>query len=279
MRKERDVITHNLSSARANSVLADDIDGSHLIKRTFQSHVDGIEDWYALMPPSTSGRLDNTLVVYLHGMGSSFIEPFIYPAGETISHALISKYANVCLLSCNYRKETSWGNDAALADITQNIRHIVNQYPFKRIVLMGTSMGGYSVLNYAAVAPNDIKEKLCGIVSVEGAGDLKELSTISQNASVPAAIIASMGGTPEQQPANYEKRNFFQNLSGLPKTVRIAVVSAKEDTIVPAELQRKLVQTLEGEHYAVKLFEVEGRHGVPPAPIYLQGLEFALGAG
>ena len=55
-------MAHNLSSVRANAVLADNYDSTQMVKRTFQSHVDGVEDWYALMPPSASGRLDNTLV-------------------------------------------------------------------------------------------------------------------------------------------------------------------------------------------------------------------------
>ena len=138
-------------------------------------------------------------------------------------------------------------------------------------------MGGYTALYYGAVAPADIKEKLCGIVSVEGTGDLKELCQRSKQNAVAAAIVASLGGTPEQAAANYQSRNFFTHMSGLPKNVRVSVVSAKADTIVPPDLQRSIVEAMQREHYPVKLIELKGAHGVPPAPVYIDALEFALG--
>src|SRR6202030_38276 len=99
--------------------------------------------------------------------------------------------------------DSSWGSEAAMSDITQNIREVLQQFPIKNIILTGTSMGGCMVLTYATQAPPDIKEKLRGIVSVEGAGDLAKLYDKTANAHVKMALAAMMGGSPPQAQAEY----------------------------------------------------------------------------
>ena len=278
MKRERNIMAQNLTAVRAQNVITDEVDSGQVVRRKFASLADGQEDWYALMPPTISGRMDNTLVVYLHGMGSTYLEPFTCPEGQPIAQAIAMRYPDVCLLSCNYRKEASWGTDLAMSDITQNIREVMQQYPIKRIVLMGTSMGGCTVLTYATQAPSDIKEKLAGIVSVEGAGSLKALYEMSENDSVKAAIAGSLGGTYSQVPAVYERKSFLPNINGLPKSVHVAIVSAKADHIVPPPLQEQIRDALDAGHYPAKMISIEAGHGAPPAPIYVQALEFALGS-
>ena len=67
------------------------------------------------------------------------------------------------------------------------------------------------------------------------------------------------------------------NINGLAGNVKVAVVSAKDDDIVPPELQKKIVEELTNRHQPVKLIEVEGGHGTPPSSVYKQALEFAKG--
>jgi pimeloyl-ACP methyl ester carboxylesterase len=276
VKRERALMAQNLTAVRAEGLVTEALESGQVVRRTFCSLVDGQEDWYALMPPAVPGKLDNTLVVYLHGMGSTYLEPFTCPQGTTIAQAISNKYPDVCLLSCNYRKESSWGSDEAMSDITQNIRAVLQQFPIKRIVLMGTSMGGCTVLSYAVQAPADIKEKLAGIVSVEGAGSLKKLYDLTDNRTVKGAIAAAMGGTYENAAAMYQRKSFLPNITGLPKSVRVAIVSARLDHIVPPALQDDLLAALQSRHYRAKLLPVDAAHGAPPAPVYVKALDFAI---
>jgi pimeloyl-ACP methyl ester carboxylesterase len=273
---EKQVLQQNLAATQAGALPTDAVGSQQVSKRNFISHVDGLEDTYSVLAPSMAGRLDYILVVYLHGMGSNSMEPFLYPSGESISTAIAKRYPNVCLLSCSYRKEQSWGSDAAMSDITQNIREVMQQYPIKQIVLMGTSMGGCTALSYGVSAPDDIKSKLSGIVSVEGAGDLGALYSKTSNPQVRAAMEAAMGGSFASAPQEYKRKSFIPNIDKLPKSARVAVISATQDTIVPVELQAQIVQELQAKGYSVTRIDVDAPHGAPPAPNYIKGLEFAL---
>jgi dienelactone hydrolase len=280
LKRERNQYAQSLSAVKAATVANEGLESGRFIKQSFVSQADGQEDQYALMQPRVGGAQADTLVVYLHGMGSNMLEPFVTPAGEqVIAQAISNKYPNAVLLSCSYRREASWGSDLAMADISQNIRDILQQFSIKRIVLMGTSMGGCTVLTYATSAPADIKDKISGIVSVEGAGSLNELFTATNNAHVRFALVLAMGGTYKQVPAAYEHKSFLPNIGSLPANVRVAVVSANHDRVVPPHLQQQIVTALEQRNIPTKLISIDASHGAPPARIYLQGLDFALGEG
>jgi pimeloyl-ACP methyl ester carboxylesterase len=245
-------------------------------RRSFASQLDGQEDFYAVLPPSISGRLDYILIVYLHGMGSNYLEPFVYPEPTSVATSFANRWANVCVLSCNYRQQASWGSDAAMADISQNIREIEQQYPIKQIVIAGTSMGGCTALAYAVQAPDDIKEKIVGVLSVEGAGDLAKLYLTTRNPQVQAALQSAMGGTPATAPTEYARKSFIPNVDKLGKNVRVAVVSATQDVIVPTPLQQDIVQALQNAHHPVHVIKVDSGHQAPPGEVYVKAAEFIL---
>lgn len=274
---EKERLQSNFAAIQAGTLPVENIGSNRISKRTFASHLDAVEDYYAVLPPSVGGKLDNTLVVYLHGMGSNYMEPFLNPQPENIALAVSKRYGNVCFLSCNYRKEASCGSDEAMADITQNIRELVQQYPIDKIVLMGTSMGGCTALSYAALAPEDIQKKLRGVVSCEGAGDWNRLCQLTSEPLVKNAIVAAMGGTESAVPEQYKRKSFLANIRSLPKSARVAVISAKQDTIVPPELQAEIVAALQKENYPVTEIAIDAAHGIPPSSNYVQGLEYVLG--
>lgn len=277
IKRERNAMAQSLSAVRAAGIADEGLASGSIIKRSFKSLADGTEDIYALMAPKTADPRGQTLVVYLHGMGSTFLEPFLYPTANPLAPALGRKHPEVVLLSCPYRRDSSWGNDLATADISQNIREVMQEYSIKKIILMGTSMGGCVVLTYATEAPADIKDKIKGIVSVEGAGSLKELFDLTSNAQVKFAMLAAFGGTPDQVPSVYDRKSFLPNISSLPRDTRVAVISAKQDKIVPPRLQEEIVTALEQQQRPVKLISIDATHGAPPAPIYVEGLDYALG--
>ncbi|MBX9568985.1 MAG: alpha/beta fold hydrolase [Candidatus Obscuribacterales bacterium] len=247
-------------------------------RRTFVSTLDANMDTYAFQAPSyTPNVLDYTLVVYLHGMGSNYMEPFVTPSEQTIASALTRDIPRVGLLSCSYRKDAAWGSDAAMADIIQNTRQVLQEFPFKSIVVMGTSMGGCVALNFAATAPEDIKQKIIGVVSMEASGDLVQLFKISAHRDIRPAMMIAFGGTPEQIPDVYRRKSFLSNIDGLPTGAKVYILSARADRIVPPELQKAVVEELKKRSVPVQFEEIDGQHRAPAASFYAKGLNFVLG--
>lgn len=271
-------LERNLAAIRSGNVMNQALSSDSVQRRTFVSLVDANMDWYAFQAPSfVPNALDYTLVLYLHGMGSNYMEPFVTPSDQTIAAAITRDIPRVGLLSCSYRNDASWGSDAALADIVQNTRQILQEYPFKSIVVMGTSMGGCVALNFAATAPEDIKQKIIGVVSMESAGDLPELFKTTSHRDIRPAMMIAFGGAPDQIPDVYRRKSFLNNIAGLTQGAKVYVLSARGDRIVPPELQRKVVDELEKRSVPVKYQEIDGQHSAPAAHFYAEGLNFVLG--
>ena len=138
-------------------------------------------------------------------------------------------------------------------------------------------MGGCTVLNYTALAPDDVKAKIIGVVSLEGAGDLARLYKETKNASIPPALANAFGGTPELVPERYAKQSFLSNIDQMRGPVRFAIVSATRDSTVPPSFQKDVVEILKKRNLAVRLIEVNSAHGILDADIYVEGLDFVLG--
>jgi pimeloyl-ACP methyl ester carboxylesterase len=291
LKKDCNQMAKNLSmiqaaaSAQEHAVAAAGAVPQHVVKtaldrvdqRVFTSHLDGTEDHLAVqMPNWAGGTREYTLVVYLHGMGSTMMEPFLVPPQVSVAGAFETVDRSSCILSCSYRKTQSWGTDAAFADVTQNVRHVLQELPFKRIVLAGTSMGGCSALNYAVACPPDIKEKLTGVICVEGAGDLAALYRQTRADVVRNALAAAFGGTPDQVPQVYDAKSFGKNIDKLPSTVKVAVVSVDQDTVVPSSLQFDVVRQLTDKGYKVLHVQLQGGHHVPPWTAYADAYRYVL---
>lgn len=277
-RREKAVLERSLMLAQSGSAVQQVMSSDAVQKRLFVSQRDGNMDTFAFQAPQyAASSLDYTLVVYLHGMGSNFMEPFVKPSEQTVAAAITRDNPRVGFLSCNYRQEASWGNDAAVSDIEQNIRELIQEYPFKKIVMMGTSMGGCVALNFAATAPDDIKSKIAGVVSMESSGDLVSLFAKTKTGAIRPAMMMAFGGAPDQVESTYRRKSFLSNIESLPRSARVYILSAKADTVVPPELQRKVIDELKQRAIACHMDEIEGQHEAPSAQYYSRGLRFALG--
>lgn len=278
VKREKNVIQQNMALMRGQKNVNDILNSDKVIKSTFVSQFDGQEDSFAVLPPRAPKPISGyDLVIYLHGMGSTFLEPFVCPDSQPIAKTVCDSRPDIIFASLNYRRAWSWGNDAAIADISQNIRELMQRYPVNRIVIVGTSMGGCTALTYTALAPEDIKTKIIGAVSSEGAGDLARLFKETKNNTIPPALINAFGGRPEAVPERYAKQSFLSNIEHLKGEMRFAIISATRDTIVPPSFQKELVSVLEKKNLAARLIEVNSGHGVPPANLYADGLDFVLG--
>jgi predicted esterase len=278
VKREKNNFVQNLALLKGQNKVNEILHSDQVIKSTFVSHFDGQEDSFAVLPPrSPKPEAGYDMIVYLHGMGSTFLEPFVTPESAPISKRICDSHPDLIFASLNYRRAWSWGNDAAIADITQNIRELMQRYPVNRIILIGTSMGGCTSLTYTALAPDDVKAKIIGAVSVEGAGDLARLFHETKNTSIPNALINAFGGRPEAVPERYAKQSFLSNIEQLKGHMRFAIISATRDTIVPPSFQQELMTVLKNRNLEAHLIEVNSGHGIPPAEYYSEGLDFVLG--
>lgn len=276
-KREKVVLERQLAVMRSATVIGDALLSEKILRRTFASHADGQMDNYAFQPPSfLAGSKDYPLVVYLHGMGSNYLEPFVTPNEQTIADAISRKNPSIGILSCNYRKDASWGSDAAFSDIAQNIRLVQQEFPFNKVILVGTSMGACTALTFAATAPKDIQDKIAGVVAVEGAGDLAKLYYETSHKSIAPSMICAFGGRPDMIPDVYKRKSFLFNLQTVPASMRFYLLGAKQDRIVPFSFQEEIRRQLENTKHTVKLEGIEGQHGIPPVAEYVKGINFVL---
>lgn len=279
VKREKVQLERQLAIVRSSKVIGDAVLSDKILRRTFSSQVDGQMDNYAFEPPSfIPGNTDYTLVVYLHGMGSNYLEPFVTPIGQPIADAVMQAAPSVGILSCNYRKDAAWGSDAASSDIAQNIRLVMQEFPFKRIVLMGTSMGACVSLNFSATCEQDIRTKIAGIVAMEGAGDLAKLYYDTSNKAIAPSMIMAFGGRPDQIPDVYKRKSFLPNLNQVPAATRFYILGARDDRVVPFRYQEEICHQLEEAKRPFKFEQIDGNHKVPEASFYADGLKYVLSA-
>ena len=209
-------------------------------------------------------------------MGSTYMEPFLTPKDATISQALTTQNPGIILASLNYRGQSAWANNQAIADIDQNIHELLHRFPISKIVIMGTSMGGCSSLAYSYLAADDIKAKMIGVVSAEPSGDLTLLYDKSRSQIVKNGMIGAFGGPPQIQPQGYISRSILNNIEKVPSHLRFAIISAKQDTVIPPSYQEAIINGLTEKQLGCRLIEVDESHGVPSAQAFVKGLNFVV---
>ncbi|MBU6452120.1 MAG: hypothetical protein KGS72_10105 [Cyanobacteria bacterium REEB67] len=277
LKKKSGNLQSELSQTRNAQVFQGQLPPGVPESQSFISQLDGAKDVMAILPPnSLQGQKDLTMVVYLHGMGSTYMEPFLTPKDGTISQALQTHNPALVIASLNYRGQSAWANDQAVADIDQNIHELLARFPISKIVIMGTSMGGCSALAYSYLAAPDIKAKMIGIVAAEPAGDLTMLYDKSRSQIVKNGMIGAFGGPPQLQPQGYISRSLLNNIEKVPGNLRFAIISAKQDSVIPPEFQQAVINSLKDKKFGSELVEVDEQHGVPSAAAFVKGLDYVV---
>lgn len=244
----------------------------------YKSAIDGsMQKCWFVAPVLKDKREPATLVVYSHGMTTSYQEPFTVGLKQPMASSVASAHPTFGFLSIG--TAYSWANDGVIQDMTDMIRQAVKQYPVERIILMGTSMGGFTVLNYAEKAPEDIKAKITGVLAIYPAGDLGKLYDCTQSPDVKKSLKGILNSTPDRK-ALIQSRNFFPHIDEMPEGVKVAILSAVDDKFVPPKLQKDIVRACKSHKIPVKLIEVPGDHGTMPSPgRIITGLDFVVYKG
>ena len=199
----------------------------------FKAELDGSTQHYMEMLPTDFDQGKKyDLIIGLHGHGSDRNQFATAKRGETVSFREFASKYNMIAVTPDYRATTSWMGPKAEADLVQIINELKKKYKINRVFIVGASMGGTSVLTFAALHPDMVD----GVASLNGqANHLEYLGFQSY-------ISESFGGSKDKIPLEYKKRSaeYWPELLTMP----IAFTSGGKDTVVPPESSLRLAEIL-----------------------------------
>lgn len=222
---------------------------------------------------------DTTLVVYLHGLGANWHQPFFLPWKHTWADAATHFRPGVAFMSPDYGAGVKWLDKQALDDITSSINAVIEKFPCDKIVITGCSMGASSALSYTVQAPEEIRKKIVGVVAMYPAGDFVELHEKTTTAVVKSALEQCFGGAPDDPEVKerYLAMSVLPQIDKFPGTTRVYVMSATEDATIPPILQTNLVEAFKARDISVELEHIKGPHEMTPShQSYSKALKFVL---
>ena len=210
---------------------------------------------------------DTTLVVYLHGLGAAWQQPFMLPQRHTYASTANHFKPGTAFLSPQYSTAEKCLDSNAIANITSSIKKVSEKQPFKKIVLSGCSMGASAALCYATQAPPEIRDKIVGVIAMYAAGDMVELHDVTGTALVRSALENCFGGSPRDPKIRerYLSMSVSEHMDEFPKNAKVYVISALADATIPPNLQKKLVKAFNEHSIPVRLEEIQAPHEIPPS--------------
>ena len=212
----------------------------------FRSEQDGsVQRYVELLPEPFDPAKETHLLIGLHGHGSDRWQYVRQERGECRGARDVALKHGMIFLSPDYRAPDSWMGPAAEADLVQIIREARTRHRIGKVVLGGGSMGGTSVLIFAALHP----ELSDGVVSQNGTANLLQYDRFQDS------IRRWYGGTKQERPDEYRKRS--PEFAADKLTMPIALTTGGRDTLVPPESVLRLAKQLEKSNPAMLLLHRE----------------------
>ncbi|MBS1954123.1 MAG: hypothetical protein JST89_08055 [Cyanobacteria bacterium SZAS-4] len=229
----------------------------------------------------TNSITPNILVIYFHSYGSNYTEAFDAPSpDDSIAKAMLKDIPGVAILSIDRESKAAINGSDGYREVSELTTQCWNDHPsLKHIVLCGTSLGAYESLAYLHYTPQPIFDKVCGIISVEPTDDLADLFYKTRSAKVQELLFSAFGGDPIKEPDYYRShsiKTLFSNVPNRPD-IKICIVSAKRDRVVPPYQQKRLCNTLREKKFQVQLVEIDRAHSVADSGIYGIALHYVTG--
>ncbi len=106
--------------------------------------------------------------------------------------------------------------------------------------------------------------------------DLEDLYNQSQAPEIKSSLESALGGSPDNKLIAYGQNSFNTYLAFLPERIKIGVISATEDTMIPMSTQKDVVRDLNNRNMDIKVFEIEGKCEPAPSKSILEALHFVL---
>ncbi|RPI87405.1 MAG: alpha/beta fold hydrolase, partial [Planctomycetaceae bacterium] len=147
---------------------------------------DGTPQRYLLVfPPNFRADCQTDLLFVLHGHGSDRWQAVKNAPAEFRAASDVAAARGMILVSPDYRARTSWMGPRAEADMLQILEDLKARFAVRKVILLGASMGGSSVLTFAAIHPRLVD----GVVSMNGTANHVEYEQFQE------AIRESFGGS------------------------------------------------------------------------------------
>lgn len=222
---------------------------------------------------------ESILMVYLHGLGANWQQPFTLPWRHTYADTATHFKPGITFMSTQFGAGGKWADENSMDDITNSIKAVSKKYPSKQIVLAGCSMGGSSALNYTALAPQEIRDKIIGVIAMYPAGNFVELHEKTTTGLVRSALEQCFGGPPDSEEVKkrYLEMSLIPKIEKFPKNVRVYVMSATADATIPPALQHDLVDKLKAQNVDVVLEAIDCGHELPPPHIsFARAMRFVI---
>ena len=189
---------------------------------TFTARCDGSKEHYVVLyPPGFQADRPHHLLIGLHGHGSDRWQYIKDPRDECRVCRDAAAAHQMLFVSPDYRASTSWMGPKAEADLLQILDELKARFKIGKVVICGGSMGGSSVLTFAALHPKLVH----GVVSMNGTANHVQYDKFQD------AIAASFGGGKRQIPQEYKKRSaeFWPERFTMP----LGITAGGKDQLVP----------------------------------------------
>ncbi len=190
------------------------------------------QHYVIVYPQDFRSEKTTDVLVALHGHGSDRWQYVRDPRDECRSARDAAAAHRMLFVSPDYRATTSWMGPKAEADMLQILGELKSRFKIGKVIFCGGSMGGSSVLTFAALHP----ELADGVVSMNGTANHLEYENFQD------AIRESFGGTKAQIPLEYKNRS----AEYWPERLRIpiGITASGKDNLVPPQSVVRLAEVL-----------------------------------
>lgn len=190
-------------------------------------------------------RKPDKLFIFFHGMDGD--------CGDGVVLRDLVKRSGAMVVSLGGRGP-AWISTAFLADAEQVIRTYVAD--FATYYLIGVSMGGTQALSLAGLLPDELRQRIKGVIALIPGCNLPEILERSSNERVKSSLRASADGDPSVLEQRSPTESLRQYRAGLP----FVIFYNREDSILLADELERFVATLRARNHSVATFSNSGEH-------------------
>lgn len=201
--------------------------------------------------------LERPVVIYLHSLSSNNGEPFCFPGGKKgfIYHAFKINSPKLEMKSLEYDYGKIFTGD--YTDLVNEVEGCVKEFNIKtrRLILVGTSIGGYAIFPLYAKLPPQTRELVMGAIAVACPENLAVCSKKTRAENMLNIFKPYAEGLP-----NMSLSRMLANESVPPVVVYMRY---HEDLTVPYACSSKLLPFLKKKGSVCREITLEGKHGIP----------------
>ncbi len=213
---------------------------------------DGRKAWLQL-PADYAAEPDRRwpAIVFLHGRGGSHLRNNILSESYRPFRALVKQQGY--LLAAPDYGANNWFNAQAEEIIGALIRSLQKTHRMdeRRLLLMGSSMGGGAALAYAGRHPGEV----IGVCDVFGVSDWEQLH---KDGKFHKFLEPAFGGPPPADGGAYRERSAMNYIPALAR-MPVLIIHGEKDRTVPIAYSERLHEALQAAGGNVEFIRVPGK--------------------